>query len=169
MSKVKKIVRKQPARKVKRKRESMEEPTTEFDMVGILLSNYGMTGQNLVREIFSNMDFWKIQKIRLVCKSWNIFISDDRILIMKIVRQAEPYLEDFCCKLSDNSSSYSGSEYDCCADCGPRSETDLDHGGLYRWRENSFPFFLYQKLKKILIRYSRIILTASKVRLISKI
>ena len=43
------------------------------------------------------------------------------------------------------------------------------HGGLYRWRGNLFPFLLYQKLKEILIRYSRIILTASKRRLISKI
>ena len=25
------------------------------------------------------------------------------------------------------------------------------HGGLYRWRGNSFPFFVYQKLKEILI------------------
>jgi hypothetical protein len=46
---------------------------------------------------------------------------------------------------------------------------DIIHGGLYRWRENSFPFFLYQKLKEIFIRYSRIILTASKDMLISKI
>ena len=45
----------------------------------------------------------------------------------------------------------------------------LSHGGLYRWRGNSFPFFVYHKLKEILIRYSRIILTASKDRLISKI
>jgi hypothetical protein len=45
----------------------------------------------------------------------------------------------------------------------------IGHGVLYRWRGNSFPFFLYQKLKEILIRYSRIILTASKDRLISKI
>jgi hypothetical protein len=52
----------------------------------------------------------------------------------------------------------------------------LVYGGLYRWRENSFPFFLYQKLKEIFIRYSIstllhsfIILTASKDRLISKI
>jgi hypothetical protein len=43
------------------------------------------------------------------------------------------------------------------------------HGGLYRWRGNSFPFFVNQKLKEILIRYSRIILPASKDRLISKI
>ena len=43
------------------------------------------------------------------------------------------------------------------------------HGGLYRWRGNSFPFFVHQKLKEILIRYIRIILKASKDRLISKI
>ena len=30
--------------------------------------------------------------------------------------------------------------------------SDLLHGGLYRWRENSLPFFLYQKLKEILTR-----------------
>ena len=41
------------------------------------------------------------------------------------------------------------------------------HGGLYRWK-NSFPFFKNQKLKEILIKYSKIILTASKDRLISK-
>ena len=45
----------------------------------------------------------------------------------------------------------------------------LGHGGLYRWRENSLPFFLYQKLKEILTKYSRTILTSSKNWLISKI
>ena len=45
----------------------------------------------------------------------------------------------------------------------------LMHGGLYWWRTNSFPFFVRQKLKEILIWYSRIILPASKDRLISKI
>ena len=44
----------------------------------------------------------------------------------------------------------------------------FNHGGLYRWRENSFPFFLYLKLIEILIRYSTITLTASKDRLTSK-
>ena len=38
----------------------------------------------------------------------------------------------------------------------------LSHGGLYRWRENSFPIF-YQKLKEILIRYIIIILTVLKI------
>ena len=43
------------------------------------------------------------------------------------------------------------------------------HGGLYRWRENSLPIFLFQKLKEILTRYSRTILTSSKHWSISKI
>ena len=33
----------------------------------------------------------------------------------------------------------------------------VSHEGLCRCRENSFPFFVYQNLKEILIRYSRII------------
>ena len=36
------------------------------------------------------------------------------------------------------------------------------HGGLYRWRENTLPIFLFQKLKEILTLYSRTILKASK-------
>ena len=36
------------------------------------------------------------------------------------------------------------------------------HGGLYRWRENSLPIFLFQKLKEILTLYSRTILKVSK-------
>ena len=38
----------------------------------------------------------------------------------------------------------------------------LSHGGLYRWRENSLPIFIFQKLKEILTWYSRTILKASK-------
>lgn len=98
---MKRTVRKQPDRKVKRKRKNTEEPM-EYDMIGILLSNYGMTGENLVREIFFNMSFWSIQQLKLVCKSWNIFISKDQILMLSIVRQAEPKLETLFIKLSDN-------------------------------------------------------------------
>ena len=38
----------------------------------------------------------------------------------------------------------------------------FNHGGLYRWRENSLPIFLFQELKEILTWYSRTILKASK-------
>ena len=37
------------------------------------------------------------------------------------------------------------------------------HGGLYRWRENSLPFFYIKKLKEILTRYSRTNLTPLKI------
>ena len=97
---MKRTGRKQPDRKVKRKRKNTEP--MEFDMIGILLSNYGMTGENLVREIFFNMNFWSIQQLKLVCKSWNIFINKDQILMLSIVRQAEPKLENLFIKLSDN-------------------------------------------------------------------
>ena len=33
---------------------------------------------------------------------------------------------------------------------------ELSHGGLYRWRENLLPIFLFQKLKEILTWYSLI-------------
>ena len=39
---MKRTVRKQPNRKVKRRRKNTKEPM-EYDMIGILLSNYGMT------------------------------------------------------------------------------------------------------------------------------
>ena len=44
----------------------------------------------------------------------------------------------------------------------PARTHSISHGGLYRWRENSLPIFLFQKLKEILTRYSRTILTDSK-------
>ena len=79
-----------------------EEPT-EIDIIGGLISNYSLTGENLARQILSYMDFRSIKKIRFVCKSWNKFLSEDRKLMLKIVRKAEPYLEDLCRKLSDES------------------------------------------------------------------
>ena len=62
-------LRKLPDRQVKKKRKidmpetleitkrkrKLEEPDN-FDIVGNLLCNYGMTGENLVRDIFSYMD-----------------------------------------------------------------------------------------------------------------
>ena len=122
-----KILRKQPDRKAKRK--SSNEPTkecTDFDFIELLLYNYGMTGENLARQILSFMDFRSITKIRFVSKSWNKFLTEDRILMLKIVRRAEPYLEDLCCKLSNESrrvtkreqwekiSLYKSDDYFCC-------------------------------------------------------
>ena len=67
-------LRKQPDRRLKKKRK-MEMPENleiskrkrefveprNFDIVGNLLCNYGMTGSNLVRDIFSYMDISSLQ------------------------------------------------------------------------------------------------------------
>ena len=60
-------LRKQPDRQVKRKTEIQENfeiskkkrkmvDPRNFDIVGKLVCNYGMTGKNLVHDIFSYMD-----------------------------------------------------------------------------------------------------------------
>ena len=67
-------LRKQPDRRVKKKRklemqENLDitqskqklEESKNFDIIGNLLCYYGMTGENLVREIFSYMDVSSIQ------------------------------------------------------------------------------------------------------------
>ena len=81
----------QPDRQVKKKRK-MEVPES-FDLVGILLDNYGLTGENLAHQIFCSLDFSSIQDSRLVCKSWNIFLSNDRKLWKKLLRQTQPFFE----------------------------------------------------------------------------
>ena len=100
-------LRKQPDRQVKKKRKiempenldikkskyKLEEPG-KFDIVGNLLCNYGLTGANLAREIFSYMDISSLQGGYLeVCKAWNLFLTNDRKLWMNKLRQTQPYLE----------------------------------------------------------------------------
>jgi hypothetical protein len=67
-------LRKQPDRRVKKKRKmkmpenlevakrkrKLEEPRN-FDIIGNLYCDYGMTGANLVRDIFSYMDVLSLQ------------------------------------------------------------------------------------------------------------
>ena len=90
--------RKQPDRRVKKKRkiempENLDITQKKHDIVGDLLCNYGMTGENLVRKIFSYMDVSSVQGGHLVCKNWNFFLINDRKLWMDILRQTHPYFE----------------------------------------------------------------------------
>ena len=78
-------------RKTKRKLEL--EETRNFDIIGTLICNYGMTGENLVRQIFSYMDFSSIQGGHLVCKTWNLFLVNDKRLWLDIFKQTHPYFE----------------------------------------------------------------------------
>jgi len=108
-------LRKQPDRRVKKKRKletpenfdidkrktrKLEDPEN-FDIIGSLLCNYGLTGENLAREIFSYMDFSSIEGGHFVCKSWNIFLINDKKLWMNILRQTQPYCEFLSRQLSD--------------------------------------------------------------------
>ena len=75
--------RKQPDRQAKKKRKiempetlditkrkrKLEEPRN-FDIIGNLICNYGMTGQNLVRDIFSYMDASSLEG-KEFCRSSN--------------------------------------------------------------------------------------------------
>ena len=63
--------RKQPDRRVKKKRkvemsENLNITQRKHDIVGDLLCNYGMTGENLVRDIFSYMDVSSIQGMKRI-------------------------------------------------------------------------------------------------------
>lgn len=83
----------QPDRQVKKKRKLEKPMPKSFDIVGNFLYNYGLTGQNLAHDIFSYLDFPSIQDSHLVCKSWSIFLSNDRKLWMDILRQTQPFFE----------------------------------------------------------------------------
>jgi len=82
-----KIRRVQPYRKLKEKRET---DSTKFDIVGELLWNYSLPA----REIFSYMDFSSLQEGRLVCKLWNYFLVNDRLLSLRMLMKTKPYLEN---------------------------------------------------------------------------
>ena len=81
----------QPERQVKKKCK-LEKPKS-FDIVGNFLYNYGLPGQNPAHDIFSYLDFPSIQDSRLVCKSWSIFLSNDKKLWLDILRQTQPFFE----------------------------------------------------------------------------
>ena len=84
-------LRKQPDRQVKKKlkieipenldvtkKKRKLDESRNFDIIGNLICNYGLTGKNLVHDIFSYMDVSSIQGGHLVCKTWNLFLINER-------------------------------------------------------------------------------------------
>ena len=106
--KFKMAARKQPDRQVKKKPKlevpensditkkscklESEEPKN-FDIIGTLMCNYGMTGENLVHKMFSYLDVSSLQQGRLTCKTWNLFLVNDKKLWIDMLRQTRPYFE----------------------------------------------------------------------------
>ena len=72
-----------------------------FDIVGVFLSNYGMTGENIALQIFSNLDFSSLQNGLLVCETWNQFLTKDRTLWLKMLEKTQASLEYLSNELSN--------------------------------------------------------------------
>ena len=107
-------LRKQPDRQVKKKlkieipenldvtkKKRKLDESRNFDIIGNLICNYGLTGKNLVHDIFSYMDVSSIQGGHLVCKTWNLFLINERKLWMKILRRTQPYFKFLSKELSE--------------------------------------------------------------------
>ena len=75
----------------------------KFDLIGELLENYGdMTGGNIVREIFSYLDFSTLQRGLLVANSWNNFLANDKKIWLDVLEKQLPNLIHFTNKLAEN-------------------------------------------------------------------
>ena len=96
---------KQPDRIVKKRTREMmaKSKPRKFDIIGEVLSNYGeMTGGNITREIFSYLDFSTLQQGRLVAKSWNHFLSNDKKIWLQALEKQLPNLIYFTNRLAEN-------------------------------------------------------------------
>ena len=89
----------------KRTHEMMIEKSKpiKFDLIGELLSNYGeMTGGNIVRQIFSYMDFSTLQQSRLVSQSWNLFLINNKKICLQFLEKHLTNLIYFTNQLAEN-------------------------------------------------------------------
>ena len=94
-----KLRRIQPERKGK-KRWDMVDPTDwkdrrsrRFDMLDAFIKNYGETGANVAGKIISYLDFSSYQEARLVSKTWNNFLSNDRMILLSRLMEGKAYFD----------------------------------------------------------------------------
>merc|ERR1739838_76021 len=71
-----------------------------IDIVGVFLSDYGLTGENIAVQIFSHLDFTSLTKSLLVCETWNHFLTKDRRVWLKMLGKPQPVLEFLSNELS---------------------------------------------------------------------
>ena len=103
-------------------------------------------------------NYFKLQYIQLFC----INGTNDDGIIFQSIKSPSKYLQ---CMYMIHIALWKENSLELHNECQfslVQKTLKFRHGGLYRWRENSLPFFLYQKLKEILTRYSRTILTPLK-------
>ena len=72
-----------------------------FDIIGVFLSDYGLTGESIAIQIFSYLDFSSLTKGLSVCETWNQFLTKDRTLWLKMLAKTQPSLEYLSHELSN--------------------------------------------------------------------
>ena len=72
-----------------------------FDIVGVFLSDYGLTGPNIALQIFSYLDFSSLQNGLLVCENWTQFLTKDRTLWLQMLGKTQPVLQYLSNELSN--------------------------------------------------------------------
>ena len=95
--------RNQPDRIAKKRTYEMmmaKSKPRKFDLIGELLSNYGEP--DITREIFSYVDFTTLQQSRLVSKSWNHYLANDKKIWLQAMEKHLPNLIYFTNQLTIN-------------------------------------------------------------------
>ena len=68
-----------------------------FDIVGTLMTEMGLTGENLTRQIFSYLDMTSLVRVRKVSNIWQRFMIGEKsiwtLIWMVELRKFEPHLE----------------------------------------------------------------------------
>ena len=65
----------------------------QVDIIGSMITEKGLTGENICREIFSYLDFSSLRFSRMVSKTWYQFLKQQRSIWMDFLRKLEPYLQ----------------------------------------------------------------------------
>jgi len=71
------------------------EFTTQLDILGILATDMGMTGENISRKIFSYVDIFSLMRGRMVSKTWNRYLSQQKCIWMAHLRKTLSFLDYF--------------------------------------------------------------------------
>ena len=71
------------------------ESTTQLDILGTLATDMGKTGENISRKIFSYVDIFCLMRGRIVSKTWNRYLSQQKCIWMAHLRKTQSFLDYF--------------------------------------------------------------------------
>ena len=67
--------------------------SNNFDIVGTLITEMGLTGENLTRQIFSYLDMTSLVCVRKVSNTWHGFMIRQKSVWMEELRKFDQHLE----------------------------------------------------------------------------